>query len=1433
MASQGIYPSKALGGVGWHEQAYGHLALFGKTYLTMRDLGSNNSFDTYLLPEDLLLDGAQHDVGEDYAHNLVETRRYLEHHHPLAMHLHAVADVPGAFVDGNPYMRLEAGADNGKMELAMVSSGVRNPDEAAHKVLIFDLRVHDAGLAPLAPKYITRNSAMYDMLMFPLLHETGKGGFFKAAHAGVLSTKGVRLSLQNYTRAMLMQNPRLHLMGRLAQEYVLVQHSRHVEDMLDFQRHSKVQSLFRRKDAAAPAGDGAAPGAGSRVSMASSVPGSFKYNTALVDDACAVTNVYGAPSLFITFTCNPKWQEITDALEKGQSWEDRADIVNRVFHLKLMQLLDDLREGAIFKTKDGAPWRTKYIMYVVEFQKRGKPHAHITLRFEGEEEEMPKTPKAIDALVSGKLPPLCNCAFCSDASAPPCPVGRRRNAVLKHMMHKCISGVCLPKEGPSVCCRGYPKAPCAETTQDDGGYPIYSRGAGDENVVPHNVALLLRYDSHINVELCTTVWVSKYMHKYMHKGPDSIRLITKDLYANLAASGMNMKDDILKHQVFRYLSAGEALCRTFGYNLSQSSVGCSRLSVHLEGMDWVGDAGESASKTTTLTDYFARPPELHHLRYLQYFSQYSVKKATKAEQDAVDAAYGAMDEGGAQQEAQEDGNEDEDLEVAEVQAAQRGPFIPKRGNVFYIDANGLKVAKRNKGCLHVARMYPVPVTQGELYYLRVLLMHIPATSFTDLRTVGHLARVCDTYREAAEVRGLITAEAEFMEGIASIVQNVPRGLSTIGDIRHTFVMMTVAGGDGVPVRDLYNTFKYFMCLDVNVYGDIGPPGHPKGPLDVRLPIVEYNEEDDDPPTLDAYPVHEFHLLRILEDLLQQNHSRSLEDVGLPTLRGHATTCREGAASPFLQLVLEGYLYAKPDARAPGAPAELELLRAKYVNNFPHLLTGVHLQRVLSEGDSHAGGNADFCKSIDVEGAATSYASMYSTLNPEQAAFVTKAVEGLQYQVARKAALEAGTAPPQIPHPLRFMYLQARGGRGKSYVTKCVIYKAIQLGLLPAVSSFCGVAAILIPLGQTCHRTYGLPLSSSEPAPSSLTTRSAQGQVLANTYLHIIDEIGCFHKYHFEASASVSARCVQEKFGTGGELPFGGAMVLAVGDYHQTLPITTGIVNDDVTLNSIWRSSDIFQRFAQTTLTLPQRSVGDKLYDSWLEALSTNHAEGPVPLERGQLPPTLRRVHIPPQCFRTTDLDAGLTWLFGPPPQKGQAFPIISPLHAFLATLNKDVDEINAKVLDTYVKGRAFTLQASHQVCTDSDGNTDGCSRVHCSHEFMCAATKSGVAPAQITLKEGALVLITRNLLPTRGLVNGTKCIVLSTPPPSDFLAVLHVRTVTQLGRPAEDFYLPRINFEMVTPGGARFHRRQFPVRLAYAMTTVSVNFSQTSVLPLP
>ncbi len=40
------------------------------------------------------------------------------------------------------------------------------------------------------------------------------------------------------------------------------------------------------------------------------------------------------PDLFVTFTCNPKWDEITNNLFKNQTAYDRPDIVAGVFKLK-------------------------------------------------------------------------------------------------------------------------------------------------------------------------------------------------------------------------------------------------------------------------------------------------------------------------------------------------------------------------------------------------------------------------------------------------------------------------------------------------------------------------------------------------------------------------------------------------------------------------------------------------------------------------------------------------------------------------------------------------------------------------------------------------------------------------------------------------------------------------------------------------------------------------------------------------------------------------------------------------------------------------------------------------------------------------------------------------------------------------------------------
>ena len=78
----------------------------------------------------------------------------------------------------------------------------------------------------------------------------------------------------------------------------------------------------------------------------------------------AIVRALGKPSLFITMTCNPAWEEVTRALLPGQRPEDRPDVVARVFNLKLQRLLDDIKQGA-FGGKVGH-------LSVIEFQKRGK-----------------------------------------------------------------------------------------------------------------------------------------------------------------------------------------------------------------------------------------------------------------------------------------------------------------------------------------------------------------------------------------------------------------------------------------------------------------------------------------------------------------------------------------------------------------------------------------------------------------------------------------------------------------------------------------------------------------------------------------------------------------------------------------------------------------------------------------------------------------------------------------------------------------------------------------------------------------------------------------------------------------------------------------------------------------------------------------------------
>ncbi|XP_060190424.1 uncharacterized protein LOC132619584 [Lycium barbarum] len=235
---------------------------------------------------------------------------------------------------------------------------------------------------------------------------------------------------------------------------------------------------------------------GKTILLPSTHTGVPRYRAQNYQDAMALCRWAGYPDLFLTFTCNPKWPEINQMLRLiGQENDgSQVDIICRVFEIKLFHLMQHLKKKKPFG-------KIIACIYTIEFQKRGLPHAHILL-FLHQTLKSPSTDH-IDKIISAELPAL---------EADP----NGYNAVKNFMMH----GPCgelnphCPCMKQGKCTKYFPKKFNDRTNFDSDGFPIYRRrntavevkknGAYLDNryVVPYNRNLIVKFDAHINVELC-------------------------------------------------------------------------------------------------------------------------------------------------------------------------------------------------------------------------------------------------------------------------------------------------------------------------------------------------------------------------------------------------------------------------------------------------------------------------------------------------------------------------------------------------------------------------------------------------------------------------------------------------------------------------------------------------------------------------------------------------------------------------------------------------------------------------------------------------------------------------------------------------------------------------------------------------------------------
>ncbi|CAK9291251.1 unnamed protein product [Gordionus sp. m RMFG-2023] len=170
----------------------------------------------------------------------------------------------------------------------------------------------------------------YDPLQYVLLFPRGDIGYHPPIHYRNSTNKYVTCREYYAYRFMVRQDEENVILRskRLFHQFIVDSYAKQETLRLNFIRNnqSKLRAeLYQGIHDAILEGDTNADNLGRRIILPSSFTGGPRHMHQLYQDAMAIVRCFGKPSLFITFTCNPKWIEIMLELFTHQTPNDRPD----------------------------------------------------------------------------------------------------------------------------------------------------------------------------------------------------------------------------------------------------------------------------------------------------------------------------------------------------------------------------------------------------------------------------------------------------------------------------------------------------------------------------------------------------------------------------------------------------------------------------------------------------------------------------------------------------------------------------------------------------------------------------------------------------------------------------------------------------------------------------------------------------------------------------------------------------------------------------------------------------------------------------------------------------------------------------------------------------------------------------------------------------
>jgi hypothetical protein len=380
------------------------------------------------------------------------------------------------------------------------------------------------------------------------------------------------------------------------------------------------------------------------------------------------------------------------------------------------------------------------------------------------------------------------------------------------------------------------------------------------------------------------------------------------------------------------------------------------------------------------------------------------------------------------------------------------------------------------------------------------------------------------------------------------------------------------------------------------------------------------------------------------------------------------------------------------------------------------------------------------------------------------------------------------------------FLHGPGGTGKTYVYNTLCYRLRSQAKIVLCVASSGIAALLLKGGHTAHSTFKIPILIHESSTCGIAKKSKHAELICAADLVIWDEAPMQHR-HIHEAVDRTFRDVRES-----DKPFGGLTVVFGGDFQQILPVIIRGSRPQIVSASMQRSAlwgDIQVLCLKQNMRL-SRDIPEEC----------NFARWQLRVGHGMDTDNEANVHLPdhfkcPENSVPSLINAIYPDIHDPQRHSDQYFSE----RTILSSRNDDVDDLNAYILHKF-PGQQRVFHSADSVPNSTPDQGELMYPV----EYLNSINCSGLPLAQVALKIGCPIMVLRNLDPGHGVCNGSRGILTRMRN-----RVLEARLLTG-DHAGETMFIPRITLRPTEDQiPFTFTRRQFPVRLSFAMT---INKSQ-------